>query len=199
MTVFVTILAIILFLIGLILLSKITVFLSFHDKFVFYVKFFGFKLFGNQEQDGKIEKSDDKTQGEKQKAKFFGKLRKKLGFSGAVKELSGFGMKIAKLLSSLLKHFSFRKIFLNIIVATENAAQTAIEYGTVCAVVYPLAEFLNSVSDVKYKKIAISTDFNSTNPKMEFEFEAGTRVIFLLISAFKIFKEYRNFISRNDL
>ena len=199
MTVFIIILAIILLIISVILFSKVKVFLAFHGQLEYFVSFLGFKVFSSEIKDKNTQKTDGKKAEKKKKDNFFKRLQKKRGFTGAVKELADFALKALKKLMRLLKHFSFRKIFLDVTVATESAADTAIEYGAVCSAVYPLATIFNSIADVKFRKIDISADFNSANPEVKFEFEVGTSFFYLLIFAFSIFKEYKNFISRNDL
>ena len=199
MTVFIIILAIILLVISVILLSKVKVFLAFHGELEYFVSFLGFKVFSSEKNEKSTQKTDEKKAEKKDKDNFFKRLQKKRGFTGAVKELADFALKALRKLMRLLKHFSFKKIFLDIKVATESAADTAIEYGAVCSAVYPLASVFNSIADVKFRKIDISADFNLVSSEIEFEFEVGARFFYLLIFVFSIFKEYRNFISRNDL
>lgn len=51
------------------------------------------------------------------------------------------------------------KLNINIIVASEDASQTAINYGKVCSVVYPSQALIESVFRVRRRSIIITPDF----------------------------------------
>ena len=126
-------------------------------------------------------------------------LKKRYGFAGAVREIFGFAGQVLKKIKKRLKHFFIKKVCVNIVIAGDDAAQTAVEYGAVCGSVYPVLAFLESTAVISLKKINISSDFYSGNSDFSFSLDAGARVIFLIMTLFDIFSEYNNFKMRNEL
>lgn len=102
-------------------------------------------------------------------------------------------------LKHFLKFINFKKIKLELKVGGDNAAKTAIDYGITCSAVYPVLSLLETVADVKYKKINISADFENKKSTFDFSLEIKTLLLFILIFAVKILNEYRKFSIRNDL
>ena len=51
------------------------------------------------------------------------------------------------------------RLYLDVLVASGDAAQTAIDYGKICAVVYPIQALIESKMRVRRRAINISTDF----------------------------------------
>ena len=164
MKLFLIVLAIFIVVLLAVLFARIKVFLAFDGEFSFKVNYLNFCVYdSNKPKKAKKSKKPAKKKtsnaAKKPKAKeenLFVKLKNKLGFTGAIKELCSVA-KIALIkLKRLIKHFCFDKIHLDIKVATDNAADTAIQYGTVCSAVYPIAQFLNSVADCSFKSININ-------------------------------------------
>lgn len=191
--------SVILFLI-LILFLPITVSISFDQKFYFKIKFLGLNLLKVKPKK-KIEKNDtvaDKTV-EKDAKSVSQKLKDKNGFVGAIREIFAFFTDCLKHLKWLLGFVKFRKVKVDLTVATDNAAQTAIEYGMVCGIVYPVLSFFDSIANVKLRQINVSSDFDSKQSVFTFSLKIKLQVLFLLIAVFKIFKDYKKFSLRNDL
>lgn len=72
-------------------------------------------------------------------------------------------LQIGRLLKSaaerLMRAITVDRLYLDILVASGDAAQTAIDYGKVCAVVYPVQALIESKMRVRRRAINISTDF----------------------------------------
>ena len=141
--------------------------------------------------------SDKKAK--KQTEKAFDKLKKKLGFAGAVKEIFGFIKAVLERLKGSLKHIAIRRLCLDIKVASGDAAATAVEYGAVCAAVYPVLTFIDGILNVKMKSINVTADFNSDNSDFGFSAVVRVRIIYLIVMAFGVFSEYNKFKTRNEL
>ena len=156
------ILAVLLLLIALILLLPVSVDLSYKEDFSFKVKFLNIKVFPLKEKK-ETEKTDKPKSDAKKDNQFktsFQKLKEKHGFSGAVKEIFAFLKDCLKHIGGFLKTVKFRKVMLNLVVAESDAFKTAIKYGEVCSVAYPVLSTLESKANIKYKKLilkAIST------------------------------------------
>ena len=195
------ILAALLLLIALVLLLSVSVDLSYKEDFSVKVRFLNIKIFPfkEKEQTKKADKSEGTPKKTNQFKTSFQKLKEKYGFSGAVKEIFAFLKDCLKHIGGFLKTVKFRKVRLNLVVAETDAFKTAIKYGEVCSVVYPVLSNIESKADIKYKKIDIKSDFNSTKGKFDFSFTVKLQIIFLIITTFRVYKEYKKFSVRNGL
>lgn len=200
MVVFLIIAAILLCIISALLLSVVSVDISFFGEFELTVKLAGITVYKPKEQPAEPKEEIKKEpKPDTEKSNFFQKIKEKRGFAGAVKELFYFADTCFKKIRKLLKHIKIKKLFLDIIVASSDAATTALEYGAVCSCVYPVLSFLTSAADVKLKQVNIKSDFNAFNPDLSFSLSARLRIVYLLIAAAGLLSEYNNFKARNDL
>ena len=185
------------------LFLPVSVQLKYEQEFYAAVRIAGIKVYGiGQESPGKKSKQQtaEDNASEKQPAEnVFKRLKKKLGFAGAVKELFAFAKSVLERLKSVLKHLYFKKLRLDIRVATGDAADTAIQYGAVCAAVYPVLSLIDTCLNVRLKQADVSADFKSETSEITFSVIVGMRIIFLIIGAFALFSEYNNFKLRNEL
>lgn len=184
------------------LLLPVSLHIKFDGDFSAKIKIAGIKAYEPAEEESPSEKAADsekKARTDNNMRKMFGKLEDRLGFSGAVKEIFSFVKSLLKRLKKQLGHIAVRRLCLNIRVASSDAAQTAVEYGAVCSAVYPALSFLDSVTDIKIKRINIFSDFNSEKSDFSFSVIIRIKIIFLIILAFQAFSEYNKFITRNEL
>lgn len=185
--------------VSLILFLPITVKITFKENFIIKVMFSGIKIYELDTSKPKPESKDIKhteTVGEtkeNKKPNIFEKLKEKYGFTNTIKILFSFANDLLTHIKKLLRHIKINKVILNLSVTGDDAAATAIEYGAVCSAVYPVLGLLSSVAQIKYKSINVSADFNSNKPQLDFKLNVSSRVFYLLIAAFKAFKEYKNF------
>ena len=201
------ILAVILTVLAAILFLPIDVYIKFEQDFFLKIKFLGVKVFEIEPEDEKQKNqtadaiSDKKAENEVTNVakSFFYKLKKKYGFSGAVKTLFGFAADVLTHIKRFLRHIKIKRVALNVTVASNNAAATAIEYGTVCAAAYPVLAFLGYFAAVRYKSININSDFNSKNQSFDFSSCVRLRIFFLIIALFGVYSEYKKFIEREDI
>ncbi len=186
-------------LITLILLLPVSLDLRFQEELDFKVKFAGIRLFAPKKKNNNPNGQPIKEKKDNQFKTVFKKLKDKKGFGGAVKEIFVFFRYCLKHLGYLLKTMKFKKVCLDLNIVGEDAAKTAIQYGEVCAVAYPVLSFFQSVANVKYKKINVKSDFESKEGSFTFSLTVNMQIIFLIISAFRIYKEYKKFMLRNGL
>ena len=202
--IFLIVLGIILLIITALLFLPVNINICFKEDFIVKIKFFGIKIFDSDSE--KKEKKRAKKQKAEEKApqkeaknkakKVFSKLKEKHGFSLAVKEILAFLGKCFSHIKVFLRHIKIERIYLDIIVATDNAAKTAIEYGVVCSAVYPALALIDTLPNIGFKEINVKSDFNSGDGKLDFSFDIRLQIFFALISAFKVYREYKNFIIR---
>ena len=186
----------------LLLLIPISVHIKYDGDFFVKLKIAGIKALGLEPKEDINNPSPDTEsdkKAKKQTEKAFEKLKKKHGFAGAVKEIFVFLKAVLERLKRSFKHIAIRRICLDIKVASGDAAATAIEYGAVCAAVYPVLTLLDSIANVKMKSINVMADFNSDKSDFGFSVIIRARILFLIIMAFGVFSEYNKFKTRNEL
>ena len=200
------ILGALLFLILFILFLPLNVFISFKEEFYVKVKFAKIKLYETakkNEQKGKkkvtqesSEKEEQSTIGQSKELFLF--LKEKHGFFGAVKRLLSLFRTMLDHIKSPMRHIKLNNIRVAITVSGDDAAATAIEYGKVCSVAYPVLSYIDSFSSVKFKKIDIKSDFAENKKEFEFSLKIKIQIIYLLISAYKIYLDYKNFTLKEN-
>lgn len=141
-------------------------------------------------------KSDETKKPQEKKSGFFKKLKDERGFSGTVSFCMSLLSMIIKKVAFFVRRLKFKRFCLDIIVSSDDAAKTAIEYGTVCTAVYPVLSLLTSTARFKLKNINVSTDFDATSPICRLSFSVGTSVITALVVAVSTLVEY-NKLKRN--
>lgn len=90
------------------------------------------------------------------------------GYDGMITVLANLVRILKTYGGKLFRSVVFDEIFLNICVATGDAASTAIKYGQTCQKVYPLVGFICSNNIVKKYDIDVDTDFLANKTQSEF-------------------------------
>ena len=189
----------------LILLLPFGVSVKFKDEFELKIHIFGVNIYSvlpkkkaETEQKKHTDTPDLKEEKNKD-SKLFQKLKAKKGFSSAVKEIFSFIYDCLSHIKNFLRHIKIKRLTLDITVASDDAAKTAIEYGAVCSAVYPTLALLDTCPNIRLKQINVKSDFSSQKADFGFSLKAYFQLLFILIAAFKIFKEYKKFVARNEL
>lgn len=193
MIVLIIILSIVFFFLLCVLLP-VSVDLQFDTKAVFKVKYCGIKVFDNKKPFKTQKEEPKENSGEKSEkpiVKFFRKQKEEKGFFGAVKFCFSLLNIIIKSGFSVIKQIKIEKLRLSLIVATNNAANTAIEYGAVCAAVYPPLSKLEHVGSLKTEKIDISANFDNGESKASLSFVAKSNLLNFILCAIKGYVEYK--------
>lgn len=60
----------------------------------------------------------------------------------------------------LFKKIRVSDLYIDYVVATDDAAKTAIKYGTVCAALYPAVEWLTTYFTVRVRRVHVEADFS---------------------------------------
>ncbi len=112
-----------------------------------------------------VEQSDKKLKSDLRK------LIDKLGFFGTVKELIEATVSLVKQGWGLARHLRVKRFDMTAVVASDDPSKTAVEYGGVCAVVYPLLSGLQSLMKWNNNKthVDIYSDFTSSEPSLKIE------------------------------
>lgn len=179
------------------LLLPLTVDLFFEDKLVLKIKYSGITIFDSQKKSDlkKSEKSKKKhnIKSETNKSKeenFFKKIYNQKGMLGAVRCFSEIIILFLKKIRWILRYFRFRKFKLDLCIATQDAADTAINYGMVCGAIYPLILFLDTNTDFKAKEINIYANFDKEDSKFQLSMSIKTILLFWFIAVISAFLEF---------
>ncbi len=89
-------------------------------------------------------------------------------------------------------------IRLRIIVASEDAAQTAVDYGRVCAAVYPLEAALECLTHVRRRRVVIIPDFTKTQGEFEGDIRLSMMPIRDLWIGLRFLRGYMKTLVRQD-
>lgn len=167
---FLIILASLLLIFGILLVSavKLKIYLSESGYIVIKYLFLCFKydIYGDNKikrvkKSGTKSKKTKTSTKTKEKEGYFKKIYTEEGLvEGTVKLLGTIKYIILKILE-LVTHCKVDDLILNIKVATDDPAQTAIYYGGVCAVAYPALGILNGIVDIKKQNVNITADYKS--------------------------------------
>jgi len=191
----------VLILVGSVLFLPLKANLGFKDDFWAKITFAGITLFSTDKEEKEqksAEESQEQPKAEAKKDNIFDFLKQKYGFFGAVKKLLLLLREMLSHIKGLLRHIKIKKAEIDINISGGDAAQTAIEYGAICSAAYPLFGLLEACRVVKFKRINIKSDFDGGEPLFEFSTEVSVALVFLIISAIKIYKEYKKFITKEN-
>jgi hypothetical protein len=131
-------------------------------------------------------KSTENKAPEKENA--FKRLINSEGLSGTLTLIFDVLKQAAESLGNLLHHVRVKRFNLKIKVASDDPMMTAVEYGTVCSLVYPALSFFYGKCKFKRKKTEINviSDFNVTKPDIEFSAKFKCRLIFVIAAGIKV-------------
>ncbi len=179
------------------LLLPITVDLTFENHLMLKIKYLGITLFDNKKrtEPKKSKRPKSKTDvkdksPDKKKESFVKKTYAQKGLLGTITYFSDILVIVLKKLLPVIKRFKFRRFKTDIIVATSDAANTAIGYGKVCAAVYPVISLLHTATNLKSDNINISADFEKTKSEFKISFLLKTQVIYWLIAAIGVLIQF---------
>lgn len=166
--------------------------LSFHfrydgepELFLRYL-FIKIKLIPPKEKKKKVtdeKNKEDKKQSEKGSKKqegSFKRLYKKRGFDGLIQIIKEVTLIVKNASTKILKHTVVKKLKIDLVIVGDDAGDTAMKYGYVCAAIYPAVSILDSNIKIKHKEIDILPGFNEDKMKILVESKVNIRSLFLL-------------------
>lgn len=87
----------------------------------------------------------------------------------------------------LFRHLVIRKCNLTVTVGDEDAAETAMEYGYLCAAVYPASGAIISNTKCRDHNIRVVCDFHQKETTVWFQGHASVKLVFLAAAAVTAF------------
>lgn len=176
---------------ALLLLPSITLYVSITDKVDIRWGIYGMRFKMPESKVGeRAEESVKKKHKKKKKStqESDEEAAKKKPTEKTFSETVEFGINIAKAalrgLEGFLKHLRITDLKLCMLIATGDAAETALNYGKVYAAVYTLLGALDSFFTLKVKRIAIAPSFTADKSVYDIFFKMKLRIIFIIIAAF---------------
>jgi len=189
------IIGVILLIIILLLLLRVGIRLEFEKKFTFSVLIGSINIFSNEEKPKKVKASKAKkkkdSKPETKKENFVKKVYKEKGLTFMVKLFSEIAKAVINKLLWLIKRMKIRNFFIDISIVGNDAADTAIKYGAVCAAVYPLLALIDSNLDFKARQINVKSDFEGNESSFCISADIKAEIIILLAVAIKAYCEYK--------
>ncbi|MBE6798835.1 MAG: hypothetical protein E7525_03540 [Ruminococcaceae bacterium] len=178
-------------LIVLLLLSHISFYVKVDSGVAMFLRFW-FVKFELPPKKRKIKKKQEETDEllkESQKDKnIITKMIKEKGVRETVLELWSVFKPILLKAIEVFKKIKVKRLKLRVITASDDAAKTALEYGGVCAVVYPVLAFLKSVLQFpdKAADVHIDADYDAAEPTLYLDLKLKIRVITVLRAALSV-------------
>lgn len=113
------------------------------------------------------------------------KMVKEQGLRNTIVQLIDVVKVLLQKLGGLAKHIRVKRFDLSVTVADKDPATTGIEYGALCAVVYPFIGILKNTLIFNEKKanVLLNADFENGKPKFKFYAKLKVRFLFVLIAA----------------
>lgn len=106
----------------------------------------------------------------------------KNGLVATIRELSGIVKVILIKLKKTVKHIRVKKFYCVITVASGDPCKTALEYGEVSSVAFPLLRGFQELMkwNIRKTKMLVQSDFNCNKPKLEIDFKVKLRLAHIL-------------------
>ena len=115
------------------------------------------------------------------------KFVKEKGISGVINILKQISKLATDTLKDLFKRITVTEFTLNVQVAGEDAADTAIKYGYCCSVIFPTVSAILSVVKYKERNVKIVPDF-SDNPETKIDGKVIARIRICSLLCFAVTK-----------
>lgn len=188
----------ILLLLFLIMLIRVEVLATYNDSLALTVKilFFRVKILPSEDKPKKEKKKkpekpkpkkEEKPKEEKEKKpSLIQKLKEKKGLSGLLSLLWSAVEIALGALKGLISHIVIKKFDLGILLAGEDAASVAENYGRLCSVVYPAVNIITNATVCRDYNVGIEPTFDPDRKTETYaDVHAYLRIIFVVWEALK--------------
>lgn len=169
----------------LLLLCPVAIVVSFQNEFTVKIRylFFTYQVAPRKEspqKEGKEPSKTEKKESEEHKKSKFQEILEEKGVSGLLKLLRQVGEVATRAARKLFSHLVVTRLDLEILVADEDAAQAAVNYGYVCGMACTaLSAFLHNCICKRYH-VQITPDFDQKESSAVLDFRAHIRLLFLI-------------------
>lgn len=202
----------------LLLIIPVSVFFEYDDDFVLKIRYGGVKILDlkwikklvsyitekskkpkKEKPKKKKKKQEKEPKKEKEKSEnFILKYFKEKGIIESVRFCLAVLYAALVRIVRVLKHIRIKKLFLDITVSSDDAANTAIVYGSLCAVLCPLVNLLERRTKIGVKQVNVRTDFDKLSPIIKTSVFLKTELIFAVIAAISMLFEFLKIKKESD-
>ena len=167
----------------LLLLLPLIVTADIGDEPTVFLKYlcFKFRLYPNKPKKQKAKKKDQPNAPAKYDKK---KKTQSKSISHYIDKYGDLVKSTFKAIGKLANHLKVNRMEIYVTVGDEDAAKVAIEYGAVCATLYPVLGFLDSKLDIKQSEVSIKPDYDSKTSKGSFYADVRIRAFHVLGAVF---------------
>lgn len=133
----------------------------------------------------KKQESTPKEPQEENKKNRFQEIIEEKGLSGfltLLKELAGIASDSTR---RIVSHVVVRNLSAFVVIATDDAAVTAVAYGTAGSVIYSAISLLAGNTNCKKYEVSVAPDFESKESRIDFLLKVSIRPCFLLSAGFR--------------
>lgn len=178
--------------ISALLFINIVITMDYHSEFSFDVKwlFLKYRVYPEKEKTEKDSKPDKKKQqskkpakNEKPKSSIFAKFYQNQGFDGVVTLIQNTAASLNTIFKRMIHAVTIKNLCIDLRVAGEDSAQTAIRYGTICSLIFPAVGTICATIRVKKYHLNINPDFLGHESKANFNTMISVSPIRLVIAA----------------
>ena len=132
------------------------------------------------QEDHKEKKKNSKEQDKKQKSDDHQKDEGKVQISDYLEIISKIRKRIEHLPPLIKKHLYVKRIFLKIAYCGRDPAETAVNYGKLCSVIYPTFASVMSILRCQIPQINVYPDFEGTKSVAELSVIIKIKLFFLI-------------------
>ena len=191
----------------LLLIIPVSADMRYKDKFTVSVIYGGIKVFDSSKPKKQKPQKPEKPESEQEipttektqkKENFITKIFNEKGKIEGIKFLGSLIKIAVSRIIWIIGKIKFRQFFLDISVASDDAANTAISYGAVCAAVYPIINLLDQNTGLSVKMVNIYTDFDKLSPEIEAAISVKTRLIYAVIALISMLFAYLKLKKESD-
>ncbi|WP_283607429.1 DUF2953 domain-containing protein [Faecalispora anaeroviscerum] len=132
------------------------------------------------ESEAEKKKKEEKKTGKPDKKQSIRDIIKEKGFAGFLKFLSELASIAAGAAKRLLLHFVLKEMKIHVTIGAEDAATTAVLYGTIGGVIYPAASTLVTAFRCRHYDVRITPNFNGEELSAQMFLDGSVRLVFLI-------------------
>lgn len=155
--------------------------------------FLRFRVWPRPQKPKRARKKEEEKRQDEGGESFLQKLLHEKGLPGLLQLLRGLAKAARGALKVLLPHVRAKNLSLDVAVATDDAADTAVAYGLSCSVIYPALSALVGAMRCNRYHVEVRADFQADKPHIQGEADLKIRLVFLIAAALKALLQYMKF------
>lgn len=170
----------------ILLICPVSVYIHYDGNTVFFIRYLFFKFHvmpqkkENKKEKEVSENSDNKKEIKEEKKNPLLEYKDEHGWEGMIDILKTIAEIIADVLKKISRHIVIKKLEVNLMFVGEDAADSAVKFGEICAVIFPVISLIeNNVKKCNHKE-DISPGFLAEKTEYELLFKAKIKSVFLV-------------------